>query len=700
MNHYTTVRNLFRSQAFVFALLALVIVAPLLAPGYLISLQFPGSFEWDTGSYFYGLNGAPRGVFSAGLNTAFVAFFLDLLDPVIPLWVVQKIWIWLILWLSGIGAASLPFLRGLSRYYAGALYMVNPFTYVRLVAGDWGILTAYALLPFALRYFVNLHHRERPTDAVKVALLLSLMALFHLQFLLMTLVILGLVFAFLNLGSAERRMPHLKLVGMSVALFLLLNLYWVVPFFALNTTTSGLGSDELALLGPKTLDGRGPFVTMATLHGFWRDTYPLLQSLPLSRSLLYALLVFLALYGALSKIGDRVARPLLLAMVGSGGIGLLLALGQSYDISGLDAPWRLVLLPLGLWDAQIFLASLVLAYCYLGALGVRGIEERVRRLPKRMAQAGLGLLTLSLLVPVLYTLPMFQLSSQIDPVDFPEDWQTVRERLASEDDEFNVLVFPWHLYMPYSWLDNEDKTIASPAAFFFSQPVIVADRVETPPLYSEPQTEVGRYIEFLLDRRHDVTNFGELVAPLNVGYIILFHEADYQTYSFLGRQEDLEVELDLERVTLFKNNRFRANIYGVDGLIEVRNWTEFVELSRGQEVMEHIYPLGEPVRYIPGSGVENLELKSANRVKILIENPSSQWLVLTLPPGISREGWKLNGEGPTAMNLGLMPSFEASGEGKLTYRPFFRLYVPLYVVSVLALLFSLDFLYRRSGHRR
>jgi len=35
---------------------------------------------------------------------------------------------------------------------------------------------------------------------------------------------------------------------------------------------------------------------------------------------------------------------------------------------------------------------------------------------------------------------------------------------------------------------------------------------------------------------------GELLAPLNVKYVILVNEADYQTYDFLKNQKDLSVD--------------------------------------------------------------------------------------------------------------------------------------------------------------
>lgn len=56
-----------------------------------------------------------------------------------------------------------------------------------------------------------------------------------------------------------------------------------------------------------------------------------------------------------------------------------------------------------------------------------------------------------------------------------------------------------------------------------------------------------------LATQNHIDNLGALLAPLNVKYIILVHEADYTDYDFLYHQRDLKVELERQVLTLFKN---------------------------------------------------------------------------------------------------------------------------------------------------
>ncbi|MDP2948061.1 MAG: hypothetical protein Q8P22_00795 [Chloroflexota bacterium] len=693
MNYYKVMRWLLFSPAFLLALLALAIVAPLFASsGDIITLNFPGSLNWHVASYLYGLEEGTRGVFTHATNTAWVALLIKLLEPVAPLWVLERLWIFLALWLSGVGAARLPLLKGAGRYYAGAVYMVNPFAYTRVAAGDWTLLTAYALLPFAVNGLVGVYRGGSVRNAAVVALLLSLMAVLHLQVLLLAVAVLVVLLLFLTVTSSETRWAGLRLGGMSLALFLLLNAYWLVPFFTGARNPTGLSSGDLATLGPKVTSEWRALATLTTLQGYWRDSYAQLLSLSKLGTLIWPIILFIAISGATGRLGDRTARPVLLAAVVGAIGGLLLSLGWDSKVPGVSGVWRSVLLPLGFWDTSAFLGLLALGCAYLGGIGVVQLQELGDGRRRAIALGFTGLAALAVGIPILYTLPMFRLPQVMQPNQFPRDWYAVRERLMEQPHDSTVLVLPWHLYMDYSWLKSEDKALASPASFFFSRPILTSDTVSPPPIFTQPQSEPERYIEFLLDRRYDVTNLGDLLAPLNVEYVLLLHEADYKDYAFLYRQADLKVELDLDTVTLFRNLRPISSVYGVNGLLSVRNWTEFVAMSRGQDVTDSVYPLEEATRYVAPSGMEHLSEAGGSPITVPVKPSSSRWTVFATPPRTARDGWRLNGRGPIAMNLGLTPVFSETDGGRLTYVRFFYLYVPLYVLSGLGLALSLAML--------
>ncbi len=61
------------------------------------------------------------------------------------------------------------------------------------------------------------------------------------------------------------------------------------------------------------------------------------------------------------------------------------------------------------------------------------------------------------------------------------------------------------------------------------------------------------YMQSLLRNRDKIGNFGELLTPLNIKYVILLKEVDYQNYDFLYEQKDLKDIFENGKIVLFEN---------------------------------------------------------------------------------------------------------------------------------------------------
>jgi len=132
----------------VYAVVALLILLPLLGRGYILTLDmvFTPHIRWPVG----GTNSYPFWV------------LLHYLNQLLPSDVIQKLLLFTIFLLAGVGMHRL--VRNidvrckqtagqytLGAFVAGTLYMVNPFTYERLMAGQYAVLFGYALLPWLAR---------------------------------------------------------------------------------------------------------------------------------------------------------------------------------------------------------------------------------------------------------------------------------------------------------------------------------------------------------------------------------------------------------------------------------------------------------------------------------------------------------------------------------------------------------------------
>ena len=121
------------TPSILFLILALAAMGPLLAPGHILTLDAPLALNRDIAGFFQGSSDGPEGVFAATYTSAPIAAVLKAFSFIVPAWVVEKLWLVLLLWLCGIGASRLPHLKGLGRFYAGTFYMLSPFAYIRLV---------------------------------------------------------------------------------------------------------------------------------------------------------------------------------------------------------------------------------------------------------------------------------------------------------------------------------------------------------------------------------------------------------------------------------------------------------------------------------------------------------------------------------------------------------------------------------------
>lgn len=136
-------------------------------------------------------------------------------------------------------------------------------------------------------------------------------------------------------------------------------------------------------------------------------------------------------------------------------------------------------------DSQKYVALLCLAYGYLGGLGVVEISKELGQQRKNSLKvAGIVLITIMLLTPLGYSFAMFGFQGHVATTDYPQRWYQANEYLNQDEDDYNVLFLPWHLYMDYSWLPSRDKRLANPAWQFFDKPVVAGDNIEVPGIYS------------------------------------------------------------------------------------------------------------------------------------------------------------------------------------------------------------------------
>lgn len=694
-----------------YAFFSLAILSILLVPRYILTLDSLLVLNPKFGGHFYGLD---PGIMS-NMPILPLELIEQLLGKLLPGWLLQKLFLVSILFLAGIGAHRLIPLSGLGKYYAGLLYMINPFTYVRFLAGYWALLASYAIIPFAIKAFMELLEScsyesasNKRRKAIKVALLSTLVGLTQLQGLFL-LFLAFLIILILRLVAQRHEQANItetgKYIGLSTGVFLALNLYWLVPLLAMpETLLHQFSSSDVFLFAPKPTFRLGILLNLASMHGFWSGGYTYATDLFPFWWLFLLPILFVAAYGFISNYSDKRVRWLVISFTVIGVVGFLLAVGAASPLTRpiFDWLWDHFLFFRGFRDSQKFLILLCLGYAYLGGLGVNSLAVTQSARSWTGGKVAAVLFTLLVLV---YSFPMFGFLQQLKPTFFPQPWHEVETYLARDEDDFNVLFLPWHQYMDYSWLPNKYKRMVNPSHYFFTKPTIAGDNMEAGGIYSQSTNPISKYVELLLNkaRFQGINNLGELLAPINVKYVILVHEVDYGDYDFLYQQKDLRFELELPGITLLRNLHPRARVYAVDKVTYVKSLEEYIELSQQQDVMESLYivtPAGDsPPQQGEGTKAETEWPKFYKRspIRYRVDEVEKQYLIFTVPQSVSTEGWKYNSQ-DSLKNLGFMPAFVAEGDGEVIYSRFYRVYLPSYVASLIALALAIGFYSYRKKH--
>jgi len=517
--------------------LAVLVAGPLLGRGWLLLLDFPSgpahsdvTFWPQAGSGDLG-NGLPLELLRLVLAHAVGPSAADKVFILLPIVVGGPGMFRLA---RRLGAGILPAL------YAGVVATINPFTLDRMLAGHLFLLLATALLPWALVPVLDaLEGRGSRRGMLGVGVWLAALAAIdvHVAGMYAGLVVLA---ALLARGGARER---LELVAVSIGCALVLSSYWIVPNL-LHSGPSRAGVADLTSYATRPTGWR-VLPTLLALYGFWRDEFarPAAQ-----HPWLYALvvpLVALAMVGVVVLAGRGRSRVALF-LASAGVLAVLLAGGTSFPPTA--GAFRFVYQHVGWFriyrEPEKFVAVLVLVYALLGAFAIEGLRRF-----GRTAGTVAALLGVALTLGYGYSL-FWGLGGRVSLSRYPPSWQVASEtmdRLGSGA----VLVFPWRLYAVWSFTGG--RIVANPAPSFFERKVIVARGSGLPGSHDEAGDTVAARVRGILRERSQIRDLGRRVAPLGVRYVVLLHEADVGSYTFMRRQRDLRRIYRSEKITVYQS---------------------------------------------------------------------------------------------------------------------------------------------------
>lgn len=464
-----------RAVWFEYGLLSLAVLLPLLLPGYILTLDmvFTPHAAW------------PQEV----ANTYPLQILLWLLNAALPGDVVEKIVLFAILLLSGVGMHTLlrsvnvkerfaPELWRMALYFGGAFYMVNPFTYSRFMAGQWLFLLGYAMLPFfakALIRFFSLPGKRTLMPLVAWTLAIISASIHHVGILLLLAVAVPLLAGPLGYWRGKKHLLRYAMwSGIGAAMLLVLCSYWLVAAAigsgAIGSAALRMDSTDFDAFATSSNGALGALGNVIRLQGFWleaRQLYALPQSMVPMWGLLFLLVWTVVITGAVKMWRSH----RLLVVLGTFCIivGVILATTPLIE-------WASRVLPLvaGYREPHKFTSLVAFDYAMLGTFGVAFV---VRWAAGRFNEtAGQAVTVACLLLPLAVTPTMlWGFAGQLAPRHYPAGWYAMNEQLKETASGSKTLFLPWHQYMNFGF---SGRIIANPAEKFFETPVIVSDDPE------------------------------------------------------------------------------------------------------------------------------------------------------------------------------------------------------------------------------
>jgi hypothetical protein len=522
-------------------LLVVVIMLPLWLPGYILTLD----------TVFVPHVAAPT---TLG-NDFFWQLFLHILNVFFPSQVIEKVIFTVIPLVAAVGMHRLvvrlsqQFDKGLewswAPYVGGIFYAVNPFTYDRFMAGQYGVLLGYALLPFVVHTwlaFVEKPGRIQMLHLESLVVILSIISIPTLgEFVLIALCVIS-VAAWQHRRDRKMLASYTwRSLGM-LGLFLLLSSYWLVPFAtgkgviagdlqqfsAAHTAAFATIGDNFALKAASVL----------RLQGFWAEPHRLFI---LPQDVLYGWgtvrLAIWMLIIAGAAVCWRRARPLAVAL-GVMGVGSVLL------AAGLFSTW---LTSLGYREPQKFTGLVALVFAVFMALGAARLASWAQGRPKGTSEAAeVGVFfIIFVFTPTMY----WGFIGQLRPREYPAGWYTINNYLNQQQGSFETLFLPWHQYMSFAFAQ---RIIANPAGRFFDRPVTVSNNPElgkiTPPA-AAATTQIGQ----LVIPDHWQPDLAVQLAHYDVRYIILAKDYDYKKYNLEMQAPNLQLVRDTPSISLYEN---------------------------------------------------------------------------------------------------------------------------------------------------
>jgi hypothetical protein len=536
-------------------------------------LTFAVASPWLAGGYWFATDwpGPRRVPFPTEVSSSYLLrVALALAGQVIGGEATGKLFVIAVLIVAALTAFRAAPVDGFTGRAVGAtVYVLNPFVYGRLHYGQLFLLAGFAILPIIATTLRRLLLAPSPKTCSMAAATYIGLGILSIH-LLMIATVLAIAVALLHVAWANHKRAYLRHTGpyvlLSAAVALVASAYWIVPILTgrgpEGTLIAGIGPADQTTFAAVPDRALGLIPNLLGLYGFWAEDTGRFTSLkafvPYWPAILGALLVIAAI-GAVAAIRERRPQlsPWVAGLLVAGLIGLVLEMGVSDPITTGVVKWLddNVILYRGFRDAGKWAALLALVYSHLVGLGAAAIVGWLRELKSGPSRTEWVVGTASAL---LLALPLyfgngllFGMHGEIKASRYPSGWYAADQALLADKHPGRTLFLPWHEYMSYSFVQNQNSVLACPAPTFFSTRVVNSTDPELPA--AALPTDPDQLAVAELVRSGAQGRWAAVLAVRHIKYVLLAREVNWKSYEYLSHQPNLTLVGDYGSIVLYRN---------------------------------------------------------------------------------------------------------------------------------------------------
>ena len=619
--------------------LGVALYGPWLRPGYLLGYDWPSGPRNRVSPAIYGLGQgrapvAPLTELIRGLHH--ISFGVD---PIAVLLLLSPL-------ILGLGMELIFPDRPLA-WFAGALVLsVNPFVEQRLSVGSFGVVLAQNVFPFLVAT-ARKSASGQIRASVATALVLAIGVAIYPQVLLPA-AVLTVTIILAERWRNARRTPLTRAAGgwfVGIVVLAASSAYWVAPTLLTGVPAyQRIGSDDLRAFASQSDPHLGLFGNLLGLYGFWRPGIRSTKNVIGDWWLFLAAILLVVGYGTVMLL-RRSDRRLVTPIAVSGLVGLALAAGAKGPTGGgFTFLYNNVPGFRSYREPEKALWLLEVAYAVFFGWGVVML---VHKLVTRLARLVFGAVLLGL--PVVYGVAQFWgLNNGIAPAHYPASWYQAEKIIAASPGR--ILFFPWHAFQVYPFAGY--RTIADPAPTFFSSDVLVSADSEMPNLGDDSTDPREGWVQHVEQVGMSNRRVGELLVPLGVRWVLLYHTTTWRSYDWLFHQDDV---------------------------VLVRHWGD-------TDLFENVDWRGEAYETLPDGGTVKLAEKEASPTSIRLRGSVVPDSTLTLTEAYD-PGWRISGYVPERNHAGTndFTLTEPKSSAELTFGPSALL---LYMVVLSGIVFT------------